>query len=210
MSCAEPVSWLRLERRALGELGVTENEAIDRHLAACADCAGAAEALQGKRALAPLPPVKVRRRWVWSLLLAPAAAAAALLLVPRSDRIKGSDVALTLIRERAGDVDLDPTVFAPGDRFKLLVTCPVPHALNWDVAIFQEGNVTFPFADRPALPCANRVPLPGALRLAGPAPVTICLLWGRVDRGRLQSQGAGGTGERARCERVLPRPTPSK
>jgi hypothetical protein len=205
MSCAEPVSWLRLEQRALGELGAAENDVIDRHLATCPECARAAES--GWRGqLRPLPEVKVRRRWAWSLLLAPAAAAAALLMVPRGDRLKGGEVTLTLVRERAGDVDLDPGVFAPGDRFKLLVTCPAPHTLKWDVAVFQGGTVTFPFADRPPLPCANRVPLPGALRLEGPTPVTICVVWGGLERGRLTREGSAGLGDRARCERIAPHP----
>jgi hypothetical protein len=205
MSCAEPVSWLRLERRQLGEMNAEEAAAIDRHLGECADCAATAAGLRGwPGELRPLPPAPPRRRWTWSVLLAPATAAAVLLLMPRGDLIKGSDVALTLVRERAGDVDLDPAVFAPGDRFKLLVTCPAPHALRWDVAVFQAGTVTFPFADRPPLPCANRVPLPGALRLEGPTPVTICLVWGDADRARLQREGSGGLGERARCERVSP------
>jgi len=205
MSCPEPISWLRLERRQLGELDPVEVATIDRHLSGCAECTGVASGLKGwSGELRPLPVVRAPRRWTWSLLLVPAAAAAMVLLMPRGDAIKGSDVALTLIREHAGDVDLDPTVFAPGDRFKLLVTCPTPHALRWDVAVFQGGTVTFPFADRPPLPCANRVPLPGALRLEGPAPATICLVWGGVDRGRLAREGSRVLGERARCERVSP------
>jgi hypothetical protein len=211
MSCPEPVSWLRLERRAAGDLDVREGAAIDQHLASCEECASAANTISGwSGRLRPLPAVTPRRRWEW-WLLAPAAAAALVLLWPRRDdlvAVKGSDVALTLVREHAGEVDLDPTIFAPGDRVKLLVTCPAPHLLAWDVAVFQGGAVSFPFRERAPVPCANRVPLPGALQLDGRGPVTICLTWGSLDRARLMHEREPALPPQSRCERLTPQPPP--
>lgn len=211
MSCPEPVSWLRLERQSSREGDAAERAAIDRHLASCEECASAAKMISGwSGRLRPLPAVTPRPRWGW-WLLAPAAAATLVLLWPRRDEsiaVKGSDVALTLVREHAGEVDLDPTVFAPGDRVKLLVTCPAPHLLAWDVAVFQGGAVSFPFRERAALSCANRVPLPGALQLDGPGPVTICLTWGAVDRPRLMHEREAALSPQSRCERLTPQPPP--
>ena len=209
MSCAEPVSWLRLERRHLGEVSGEESALIERHLADCADCAAAASSLQRWNGRMPaLPAVAPRRRWSWGLSLIPAAAALALVLWPRTPPgVKGSDVALTLVRERGGDIALDPSTFAPTDRFKLLVTCPAPHSLTWDVVVFQSGQVSYPFRDRQPIPCANRTPLPGALLIDGNAPATVCLLWGAaLDRPRVTREGQAALPPQARCERLLPQP----
>jgi hypothetical protein len=210
VSCAEPVSWLRLEQHHLGELSDDERAGIDQHLAGCAACEHAAGALRSwDHPLPALPAAPVLRRpprWPW-LLMAPAAAAAIALLWPRvpAPGLKGSDVALALVRERGGAVDLEPTTFGPADRFKLLVTCPAPYQLAWDVVVFQGTEVLFPMSARAPIPCANRVPLPGAFRLAGHAPATICLVWGdAIDRQRLLRQGSAALDPRARCERVLP------
>jgi hypothetical protein len=211
MSCAEPVSWLRLERRELGELGGEELAAVEGHLAGCPACAEVASGLRGWQGKVPaLPAVRVRRRWPWLFLAAPAAAALALVLWPRPPvGLKGSDVAMTLVRERAGDIDLDPRTFAPTDRFKVLVTCPTPNVLPWEVVVYQQGQASHPFDGRPAVPCANRVPLPGAIRLFGSAPVTVCLLWGDgLDRRRTQPEGQATADPQARCERLTPQLIP--
>src|SRR5204863_174924 len=75
VSCAEPVSWLRLERRQLGEVTGEESALIERHLAGCADCAAAASSLQSWNGRMPaLPAVAPRRRpWSWGLFMVPAA-----------------------------------------------------------------------------------------------------------------------------------------
>jgi hypothetical protein len=209
VSCAEPVSWLRLERRHLGEVTGEESARIERHLAGCAECAAAASSLQSWNGRMPALPAVAppRRRWTLGLFAVPAAAALALVLWPRPPSgIKGSDVALTLVRERGGDIALDPGTFAPTDRFKLLVTCPAAHALTWDVVVFQSGQVSYPFRDRPPIPCANRTPLPGALLIDGSGAATICLLWGQPDRARLTREGQAALPPQARCERLLPQP----
>lgn len=207
MSCAQPVSWLRLERRQLGELGERERAEVEAHLSGCAECSQAAASLVSWNGRVPaLPAVERRRRW-WSpwLLAVPAAAALALVLWPRQPvGVKGSDVALTLVRERAGDVGLDPRTFAPTDRFKLLVTCPTPQVLAWDVVVFQGKEVSFPVPQPRPVSCANRVPLPGALRLTGTTPVTICLLWNGADRDLIRQKEPTTLGPHAHCEQVLP------
>lgn len=40
--------------------------------------------------------------------------------------VKGGDVAVEFVRERDGSVAWEPTSFARGGRFKVVVTCPPP------------------------------------------------------------------------------------
>ena len=103
-SCT-PVSWLRLERYALGELPAPERADVDAHLASCARCRACADRIASdrNRELPPLPetagvavrpaaPAPVRpavRRWprkirARAFAVAAAAAAFTLVLVLRS------------------------------------------------------------------------------------------------------------------------------
>ncbi|HXU81709.1 MAG TPA: hypothetical protein VN914_09960 [Polyangia bacterium] len=214
MSCAEPISWLRLERKALGEISGAEGASIDQHLAGCATCREAAASLQRSLRLAPLPVMEERARlrppaWRWLVGATAAAAAVTVFLArPSPPSIKGSDITLTLVREHDGDTDLDPAFFAPGDRFKLLVTCPPQFRFPWDVVVFQDGQVrSFPYSKRGRLSCGNQVPLFGGMRLTGTTPVTICFLWApNYDRDTLSRKGEAGLPPRARCEKVSPAP----
>jgi anti-sigma factor RsiW len=211
----EPISWLRLERHRLGELAPEERAEIDQHLARCPACGRAAEAMR-PWTLPPLPAVEagVLQRWRrflghrWMALAPFTLAGAGFLLWARlhdgGARLKGGDVAMALVRERGGEIDLEPTAFAPMDRFKVLVTCPSPHRLSWRVAVFQGNEVTFPLGTAAPVPCANRVPLPGAFTLAGATPATICVLWGSVDAQRLSREGTAALGANSRCERLDP------
>lgn len=133
-----------------------------------------------------------RLRPAWALAGAGlVAAAAALLLVllppdvigppgadlpPARIGFKGGELALELVRQRAGAAQHGPTTFAPGDRFKAEVTCAAAGALAADLVVYQGREVDFPLPPAAPLRCGNRVPLPGAFRFTGEAPAIVCLV----------------------------------
>ena len=181
----QPVSWLRLEQHAL-----SRDPAVARHLDGCPACRAcfAAIAADGGRALPPLGDVAMaaaarrrRRRRAGFLGSATALAAAAVLLLvllPRDQKdlpgIKGGDrLTLSLVRERGGEVAMDPTGYRAGDRFKVLVTCARPGPVEVAVTVEQAGAVDRPLAAA-RIRCGNRVPLAGAFSLTGDAPATVC------------------------------------
>jgi len=189
----EPISWLRLEEFALD----SHDAQIAQHLAACPACAGCLAEI--RRDVVALPPLAVpapRRRWSWRWLfvLAPALAAAVLALVlwPRRPRgpenvatIKGvGEVVLGVVRERDGTIRDDVLTYAPGDRWKLVVTCP-PAATTWvDLAVIDAGTIDHPLP--PArIACGNRVVVPGAFTITGDRPNRVCIRVGsELDRDR--------------------------
>jgi hypothetical protein len=59
----------------------------------------------------------------------------------------------------------------------------------WDVAVFDGGRASFPFAPAAPITCGNRVPLPGAFRLDGERPLQVCLLLSGdpIDRARVSA-----------------------
>jgi hypothetical protein len=206
-----PLSWLRLERHALGELDADEGRDISAHLSTCARCRAVADqiAADAGRALPPLPAVAAsaatsrrlppsdhsrpllrgRRQ---AFVVAAAAAAFAVVvglglrprdqprvgqprIVARVVAIKGGgDVAIELVRERDGSVAWDPTSFAAGDRFKLLVTCPPPLQLHADIVVLQSEGPAFP-GEPTVIACGNCVPVLPAFRITGPGPATVCV-----------------------------------
>ena len=197
----EPVSWLALERLRLGELPPDQRGAVEQHLAACAACAACLAEIDRPLAMPALPaqphrpPFWARLRVAWRRagrvhIWAPAGAALllAVLVLARPKRldealtdrtlagVKGNGIALALVRERNGTIEHDATTFAPGDRWKALVTCPSARVVFWDLAVVGGGGETFPLTPAGPISCGNRVPLPGAFRLDGARPVVICLL----------------------------------
>src|SRR5262245_49716705 len=132
MCIGEPISWPRLERYAASG----GDAAIRDHVAACAACRQCLDEIE--RDVVALPPLVVaaRRKW-WKLRLpiAGALAAAALVLVllrprePAQDgiaRVKGLGIVeIDVVRERGGVTRDDVRTYAPGDRFKVIVTCPL-------------------------------------------------------------------------------------
>jgi hypothetical protein len=209
-SCiGEPVSWLRLEQLALGELAAPAAATVRDHLAACPACTACMQAIaEDVVALPALPalpaaePARVpwwRRRVMWSIGAAVAAAAAVILVlvlrprgvehevhgvgITQSVRLKGGDVLeVGLVRERAGATVMQPTAYAAGDRFKVIVTCSQAIDVWADVMVLQPDPAqpgapmvaAYPF-DPVRVACGNHVPVPGAFRITGGGPASVCL-----------------------------------
>ena len=181
----EPVSWLRLEQFAADG----NDAAIAQHVAACAACKRCLSEIQGD--LVALPPLAVpaqtrARRWTWwlapALSLAAAAAIAIVVLRPRPEtredvaHVKGvGEVVLGVVRERGGVVRDDVATFAPGDRWKIVLTCPPGGTVRVEVSVTEHGAAR---ADHPLAPasiaCGNRMVLPGAFSLTGRYPNRVC------------------------------------
>ncbi|HEY3803764.1 MAG TPA: hypothetical protein VGL61_14215 [Kofleriaceae bacterium] len=206
MTCiGEPISWLRLERHALAP-----DAAIAEHVAACAACRQCLDEIA--RDVVALPPLAVpeRRRWSlrWLRIALPALAAAAIAIVvlrpkpeprPRGELLAGvkgvGDVAVSLVRERAGAIAEDAATFSPGDRWKVVITCASASGAWIDVAVTEAGSSA---ADHPIAPvhvaCGNGVAIPGAFEVTGTRTNEICVrVWARP----------GELGDRA-CMTVLP------
>ena len=210
MTCiGEPVSWMRLERYALGELAADAARGVKEHVDACEACRGALgriEPIALPALVAPEAPVPWGRRWLGVGGLAAAVAAALLFLVLRPEagpptvaedhvRVKGGEMTLKVVRERDGIVSLDAHTFRTTDRLKARITCtPAAHGtpLHADVVVFQ-GPAAFPVPPV-QLSCGNDVTLPGAFRLTEDAPATICLAIGDrpVDRAAVARRGPRG------------------
>ncbi len=203
-----PVSWLRLERYALGELDADEAAAVAAAVGPGAgDGAGVgADRLcldrieSDERVLPALPEPEAKpglwaawwppRPMAWAGTAATLALAGVLVFAVRGGgpgpqetvvpgprtRTKGGELVISLVRERGGRISHEPEDFAAGDRFKVVVTCPGPDTLHGEVVVFQDQEVAFPLPTV-ELSCGNRVPLPGAFRLSGTAPVTVCLVY---------------------------------
>lgn len=95
---------------------------------------------------------------------------------------KGGDVAISLIRERAGVIVHDPGGYRPGDRFKVVITCPVKTPLFGEVVVYQADEVGFPLSLPERLPCGNRRALAGAFAITGESPAEVCLVFDREQR----------------------------
>ncbi|MDB4960256.1 MAG: hypothetical protein JWP01_255 [Myxococcales bacterium] len=197
----EPISWLRLERFATG----AADPAIASHVAACPACKHCLDEIHGDLvALPPLAVPELRRRrspWAWlvpAFGLAVTAAIAVLVLAPWRGEdtpalrdnvvaVKGvGDVIVDVVRERGGVVRDDVRTFAPGDRWKVVVTCPPAASAAFDVSVTEAGTAT---ADRPLAPaqlaCGNRVVIPGAFSITGDRENRVCVaITGSLGTGR--------------------------
>jgi hypothetical protein len=201
----QPVSWLELERLHLGELGPEARARIQTHLESCPACRDCLTTIQVEAEPAlpalVLPARPEARPWFSWRWLAPGLAAAALLvwalwpigspttdglpagLPPGRVGVKGAELGLDLVRERAGQILEAPSSFAPGDRFKALLTCPAPATggpgPRVTLVAYQSGQAFFPLGETSGAPlprCGNRVPLAGAFLLTGADPVAVCAL----------------------------------
>ncbi|CAN5860192.1 hypothetical protein BH11MYX2_BH11MYX2_19660 [soil metagenome] len=139
----------------------------------------------------PASVTKAQRAW-WKTaapILAAAAAAVVIFIVAKrpdgtvSTRedvalVKGvGEVVLGTVRERAGTIADDAPTFAPGDRWKIVLTCPPAGEIHTDVTVTElDSNAS---ADHPLAPatiaCGNRVVLPGAFTLTGAHANRVCV-----------------------------------
>ena len=188
----EPVSWLRLELFASGH---TSDPAIASHLTACPACTHCLDGIRGDLVALPglgLPADRPHRAswWTWLVpTLGLAAAAIALLILapwrtaePTEERdrvvaVKGvGEVLVEVVRERAGVIRGDVRTFRAGDRWKVVVTCPLASSATFDVQVREAGSDA---TDRPLMPtaltCGNRVVLPGAFELTGTQANRVCV-----------------------------------
>ena len=224
---SEPISWLRLERHALGE--APDADVIARHLAECDACRASFARIEADAAtdLPKLPapreaersPARARatvtrlstpwRRATLAAGSAVALAAAVVLVLGRGtvvpedpDRTKGTEIAFSLVRD-------DDTLFAEaggtfrdGDRFKALVSCAPGTRARFDLVVYDDHGATFPLAAPVGLACGNDVALPGAFLLRGAAPMHVCLVWGDAppDREELVRSGWDPARPHALCK----------
>jgi hypothetical protein len=192
--CSAPLSWLRLERYALGELDSTVRSEVRIHVEGCAWCGDHLRSIEiDPWRLAPLPEVKrptwSSPRFTWAVPLVALAALTLFFVLPDGSRtaglsararIKGGELAISLVRERQGETLRDPRSHADGDRFKVLVTCP-PGDAEVRVLVSQEGQVVFPFGRDPIpMACGNGVPIEGAFQATGGGDLTVCITLGET------------------------------
>jgi hypothetical protein len=181
----EPLSWLKLERYALGELNAEQRAQVERELGASQAARAALALIQQPLPLPPLPVSSVlgaRRRLRWrrfSVAAACAAAAALALLLrvpeqlpPARRGVKGGELAIELVGEHAG---AGATHFAQRERFKLLVSCPAELSGRLRAVIYQEDAIFMPLQDGGPASCGNRSPWPGAFTLDGEEPAHVCV-----------------------------------
>jgi hypothetical protein len=181
----EPLSWLKLERYALGELSAQQRAAVERELGASEAARAVLASIREPLALPPLPAASVlgaRRRLLWrrfSVGAACAAAAALALLLrvpeqlpPARRGVKGGELAIELVGERAG---AGATHFSERERFKLLVTCPPELSGRLRAVIYQDDAIVMPLQDGGPPSCGNRSPWPGAFTLDGDEPAHVCV-----------------------------------
>ena len=191
MTCiGEPISWPRLERHAL-----TRDAQIAAHLDACTACRDCFATIGESIALPPLafaaPPR--RRRWLAPGFALAAAAAAIVVVVlwrrgdePRAENVVamkgGGELVLGVVRERGGAIVEEARAFLPGDRWKVVVTCP-PAASTWlEVVVLDGGEPSYPLA--PAhITCGNRIVVPGAFTLTGAVPNRVCVRVSELSKG---------------------------
>ncbi len=107
--------------------------------------------------------------------------------------VKGGDVTIELVRERAGSIAWEPTSFTADDRFKLLLTCAPPLRVYADLVVLQSDGPAFPGAAS-LIGCGNRIPLPTSFRITGPGDASICVA---VDPDAPPSRGRLASGEPA-------------
>jgi hypothetical protein len=184
MTCVgTPVSWLRLETFALDG----RDASVRDHLAECPACARCLEDIRGSdielpRLVVPEKPTR-KQRWLWWLAPAMAAAIVLLVIIRRSPTVpqentvtvKGvGEVVIGVVRERAGVIRDDVLAYRPGDRFKVVVTCPPEANIGVEVTVEDAGQIDRPLA--PAqIACGNQVAIPGAFTITGDRPNQVCV-----------------------------------
>jgi hypothetical protein len=201
-----PVSWLELERYALGESLI--EDAVREHLAECDACTQVSCAIAADERSMPALVIPnsahrnsahrnsvhqnsvhpTRAWWKWAAALVPVA----LLLVfwrsqgsgvQSSSGVKGDTLSLSLVRERNG-VLLAPTHHARGDRFKARITC-APGLRLVDLVVRQDGALNLPIPTS-HVDCGNATSIPGAFTLEGGVAEVCIPLVSEKDQGAAQ------------------------
>jgi hypothetical protein len=187
----QPISWLRLESYALGELPAAEKHDIASHLAACPACSECFARIESAPTPdlpllepAAVPPRLRGRRWTaWPVWTGLAAAAAAVLLLvrpalepepPARRHVKGGDFALELVRVDAEGHLQEASHFADEDRFKAIVTCPPAWRGVVGIAVYQAGRTYTPSSLQLLEDCGNRRAVGGAFEVDGDARALVC------------------------------------
>ena len=88
---------------------------------------------------------------------------------------KGVALAIGLIRERGGRIEQHPTTFQADDRFKVQLTCASTHPVWWRVVVRQDDETSCPLIAESPVVCGNLNTLPGAFRITGVGPATVCV-----------------------------------
>jgi len=190
----QPLSWLLLERHALGDLPEPEATRVRAHLAACPVCAACAAEAAHSPPFVLTATAPTRKPWwrryaaAWATTTALACAAAGFLLLARSPDhakpiaagqalagVKGGDAARELVRARDGAIAHGADTFGPGDRWKALVTCPAGGVVFWELFVRDQSGTHYPLAPGGPISCGNHVVLPGAFRVEGSDPAQVCV-----------------------------------
>jgi len=128
-------------------------------------------------------------------------------LAPPRISYKGGELALSLVRQRSGQIMHNPSTFAAGDRFQVQLTCPPSETVAVsEVVVFQQGKAYFPLQPSGTLACGNLVHLAGAFQLTGRSPASVCVVVEEQppDRALLSSQGAGALPANSVCVSLKP------
>lgn len=178
-----------LERFSVADLPEAQAQQTEQHVVSCSSCCQYLEELETARSdrMAAVPPARFvaqvgdrrdrqagishRRPFRLGLgILAGAAAAAVLLLVPGpAPRVSLKGAGVTLHRNRAGDVRIigaDDTIRA-GDALRIVVTLPRPYPVAaWFVD--AQGRVDSVLAETPLLLPAGEQAFPGSVTVDSP------------------------------------------
>jgi hypothetical protein len=180
-----PISWLRLERHALGLVTAAERLTIGVHLARCPACSACMQRIEGGGDLLRLPlpaaPVAARlpgeRRRAWRFALACLGALIVLVWLvhrPARDQDGAAALALELVRVGADGQQREPTHFAPGDRFRVLLSCAPGQQGALELVVYRDGQRSFPWPTQRLERCGQRRTLPGAFSIDGASATSVC------------------------------------
>jgi hypothetical protein len=119
--------------------------------------------------------------------------------------VKGGELALELVRVASDGRMREPGHFAPGDRFKVLFSCPPARTGALRLRVFQAGHVFEPLPPYQLENCGNRRSLPGAFSLDGSDRVSVCVILAGDPAQVEQAREPGQLPKDSVCTRVLPR-----
>lgn len=154
------ISWLLLERYALGEVSPEEKARVEAALAS--------DLVLRRRWNEIRPKADARRR---------AIAIAASLVLPAIGLLTWSALQTPVDTRAKGDT-LALSVMENAGRYKLHVTCVPPREITLRVWVEQGGEVSEPLGANVAVMCSNDADVPGALGFDSHAPAKVCVASG--------------------------------